>query len=1357
MPPHVSMPVPTRMLRLAFGIALGLALFATLRDLRPTDAAAGGPLEAGRWESMANGDRIARLLREGDEVWAATDGGGVLRWSLAEPGRRQYLAPQDGLRSNIVNDLARDASGTLWAATSRGLARLDPDSDRWQTLDPDSSPGMPSRRVTALLADPGGDLWIGFEQEWSPSLPHPRTGAAGAFAPGGLARFRPDENRWVETYQTTIITDLQGSRYASLPSDNITRLARGSDGILWIGTRPYFVWDRSACGDECGPEAGAWINSGGGLAAFKDGEWSRWMAADTSASCYPSHVTDLAPDVEGRVWVGTIGRGLLLIRSGMTVRGCNSGLAYYSRPRRSGIDGGLRGNTAWSVDVAPDGRVWIGTGEGSRIGQGIAVLDHRGTFTDSSACETCPSDDRWEYIDVDGLAGESDTLVTALVIAEDGAALIGTQDNRNGDGEGIRLYSPDSGGWQSLRFADGGLPSNHISAAAVNPISGDLWLSFKGRGAARFDGTRWQGWRMFGAGPKVAGVTLGSRAGFALLQVDIPDRATFDARFPVQPASVRIAGHPIVYTVKRFKDPAGNTPAYLELTPPLIQPVQIGDPVQLVDRGPASDSATQIGFTPDGAVWIGGRETIWLGENCPSSDRAKAECWLDGGISRFDGSHWRNYDQANSQVPDQEVQAVTVDRDGRVWVGTGDGGAEGDGIGVLDPASGTWTLYDRGTMPSDNRMGSNGISDFSIDPQTGDIWTGHHAVVQFQQNLGGGFDRRYVGGGVSRWNGQRWETWSKPAAPLAAFGVGGDIGAVLADRRNGRIWAGSWTGDDNFHWLLGFGINAALNWCPIDRCTNTEWQSKIWPGDGKVAALAADADGNVWAGTHREGVGIVPPVAGIKLYDGSDWFTVTDENSQLPFREITALAPDGDAMWVGALNAGLARWAPAAPPTATPSPRPRTATPRPSLEPSPTARSSNTPRPSATPPGACRPGLPCRLHLPLLAKQACLRCAPATPTPGRPSATPLRASATPGSTVGPSSTPRPSPTPSPTERSSATPTRIATGVTTPSSTPSRSATASATASPSASPSPTPTPIVGLAPIGTWTVYDPGPLARLPRKTLYDVQGTAPDNVWIVGADGTALFWDGTELIQETLPAQETLRAVQMLPNRRGFIVGDNGTVLEMRSGRWIRSNTNAVTDDWQGVSVIDTPDGLRGWLVGSGRGNRLFYDGSSWNTTGPDDRNTSHVYSGVAMLDPLHAVSIQSTGGGRLYDWTGERWWPGASVGPMRDIHVPGPGLGVMGGDNGSVYTLAESGSWSPMADKPVTRGTPIFSVHMLARDRIYASAGQTSLFAWDGTAWQTQRITGVAREVQGVWVSADGTEGWAVGTDGLLLRYQAP
>ena len=101
--------------------------------------------------------------------------------------------------------------------------------------------------------------------------------------------------------------------------------------------------------------------------------------------------------------------------------------------------------------------------------------------------------------------------------------------------------------------------------------------------------------------------------------------------------------------------------------------------------------------------------------------------------------------------------------------------ASGYGIGIYDPASDSWTLVNRASLPSGQRLGSNGITDLALDPETGDVWASHHSVVEWVQNIGGNWDRIFLGGGVSRWG--------------RTTGMGGPVGVLWSSSRRGAVGA----------------------------------------------------------------------------------------------------------------------------------------------------------------------------------------------------------------------------------------------------------------------------------------------------------------------------------------------------------------------------------------------------------------------------------------------------------------------------------------------------------------------------------------------------------------------------------------
>jgi hypothetical protein len=969
----------------ALAIALTAAAAATAVPVVPwatragaREAAEPSPL-GGQWQTFANGDRIRRVARQGAILWAGTEAGGLVRWDTAARTYRQYLHPQDGLPSNDVFDVEAMPDGSLWLATGGGLVRFDPAAGVRTVLTPDTSPGMPSRRATAIEVTPVGDLWVGFEQDWDPTLPPPETGAvAGAFRPGGLARYSPGAGTWGPAFHATISsTPGMPDHYASIPSENVTDVELTSDGILWVGTRPYLVWEPESCAPgTCTGRGGAWIASGGGLAGNLGDRWTQWLPAeDGGGSCYTSEVTDLAADAQGRAWVATRGRGVLVMRNGIESTAC-SRQARYER-ERTGVPG-LRGLTVWSVDVDDEGRVWIGHGDGAKTGRGVAILDHNGTLDDWS--EPWQGDDLWTFVDFDDVGGKTTAMVNALDVRGPGPHVMAARDDTDGDGFGIRLYDPASRAWTALRTADDGLPSNRVSSIAYDAPRDVTWFAFAARGVARHDGPtgRWDAWRAFENDAVVADVLSTAVEDDRRVRVSLGSKEEYDAAFPGPVRFARFGNDPTFYEVTAYGAQRGGEGPWVYVSPVLAADVRAGAVVYRVVRSVASDDARQIAIGPAGDAWIGGGLTIWRGgaqpgEDCPTFP----QCYLDGGLAHWDGTGWTVYNNTNSNLPRNgagavQVHAVAIDAGGRVWASTGDGRSVGNGIGVLDPATGKWTVHTYRTGLS----AGDGAADFDVDPSTGHVYSAHHPVTGFVTLPNGQIQQYFDGGGVARWNGASWRSWFKPAAAIRAFGDKGILEAVLVDRTNGRIWAGGWDGDPlTFHWLKGKDVDATVNWCPLASCGDGDWEPRVWPDDGTVATLALDSQGQVWVGTNRAGAGLAPPQAGVKLFSGGTWSTVTTYNSHLAGNEITALVRAGERMWVGTIQRGVSRYDPAPPPTPTVTP---TATPSPTSPATPTVTEETTPTPDGT------PGVT------------------ATPTP------------TPSATVAPSHTPTPSTTPSPT-------------------------------------------------------------------------------------------------------------------------------------------------------------------------------------------------------------------------------------------------------------------------------------------------------------------------------------------------------
>ncbi len=104
------------------------------------------------------GSPVTSILSDGaGGLWLGTDSGGLSHYTN---GRFTAYTVREGLADNIVNGLYRDASDTLWIATSAGLSRFkDGRFTSFTTKD-----GLSDDTIYSILEDGAGRLWIGCEK-----------------------------------------------------------------------------------------------------------------------------------------------------------------------------------------------------------------------------------------------------------------------------------------------------------------------------------------------------------------------------------------------------------------------------------------------------------------------------------------------------------------------------------------------------------------------------------------------------------------------------------------------------------------------------------------------------------------------------------------------------------------------------------------------------------------------------------------------------------------------------------------------------------------------------------------------------------------------------------------------------------------------------------------------------------------------------------------------------------------------------------------------------------------------------------------------------------------------------------------
>jgi ligand-binding sensor domain-containing protein len=414
---------------------------------------------------------VRDVIRWKGDWWFATCKG-LARYDV---GKDRMVGLNAPLPSPSVTALAVDDAGRLWAATGQWWDRdasfegkTDPggwtgggvaysaDGVAWTVLDTTS--GLSSNNVRDITVW-RGNVWVAMEPylRWQP--------------PGSDAGGDPEPGRWqaygggVARRDAATWTGFDGTTTVEL-SDN-ARLLAGDARALWVGT------------------------GGRGLVAFDGGRWKGLRDCGNPSRCIQdNYVTALAIGDDDAIWLGTArfngqGTGVnVLDARGTPLVDTDDAWTVV------GAADGLPGDLVHAILPEADATVWFGTAardpEARVHGRGLAhMLEDRATIETHSSQKIG-----------DGALPDND--VTA--IAQDpltGALWVGTAR------EGLAVRSL-SGRWTTHTRAStgGGLASDSIADILVEP-GGIVWVATRqqtfdakaGRwvdgGLSRFDGRSW--------------------------------------------------------------------------------------------------------------------------------------------------------------------------------------------------------------------------------------------------------------------------------------------------------------------------------------------------------------------------------------------------------------------------------------------------------------------------------------------------------------------------------------------------------------------------------------------------------------------------------------------------------------------------------------------------------------------------------------------------------------------------------------------------------------------------------------------------------------------------------------------------
>jgi ligand-binding sensor domain-containing protein/signal transduction histidine kinase len=315
-------------------IATSFSDFVDVSSARPSDTTSGvtgGTLafsfQSWQKEQGLPQNPVRALVQTHDGyLWVGNDDGLVRFDGL----RFVAFGIQEGIKCGPVSTLFEDHRGALWiGSTDGGLSCWQNNQiSTFTTRD-----GLPANSITALAEDAAGRLWVGTDAGlilWQNGKALPLN-AAETFKGRSITALFEDRQRqmWV---------GVKGMGVFQFVNDNFVQLTADSAEELLKDSHCLLV-------DQIGR---TWIAAGEDSVLCHEGDhWHHYRIPRNQAK---SHVSTLAEELNGTVWAGSTGGGLLQFKDG--------------KPTAVPAGSGLAGTLVESLLTDREGRLWVGTDAG---------------------------------------------------------------------------------------------------------------------------------------------------------------------------------------------------------------------------------------------------------------------------------------------------------------------------------------------------------------------------------------------------------------------------------------------------------------------------------------------------------------------------------------------------------------------------------------------------------------------------------------------------------------------------------------------------------------------------------------------------------------------------------------------------------------------------------------------------------------------------------------------------------------------------------------------------------------------------------------------------------------------------------
>lgn len=542
------------------------------------------------------------------------------------------LTARDGLLSNSVNAIIKDHCGLMWFATDDGLNKFDGTNFTVYRHQPGDSSSLRANEVLALHEDKSGNLWIGtsggglslYDRKKDIFLHFPLRDNAPQLPPNAVIMDISSDTSgkvWIAQFENLFVLD-PGNRH-------ITKIDLGA-GVIDLEAKKtpncLFV-DR---------QQQVWIGTTQGLYRYSPSTGAVKRIPNNKAGyTQPDNdIKAISQDSRGQIWVGSL-TGLYTLQPG------DAGITPYHLPVGAPFTGNKPVNC---IEPDKDNQLWIGTEEG------LVIL-----HTDTNTADYYLPDDANIY----SLTTQS---IKCAYIDKQGIYWLGTfRGGINKYDKNLSLFNFKPG----AIFHEYGRQSSIASAFAENS-EGNVFVGTDGGGLFEFNPQT----------DKIRPVNLPLPAGGSKTSV-IALHYSRDKKLYVGTYGLGLL----------IMNPSG------------------GGYKHLLKGGGADDLSCSDIF----CIREDSKGNVWVGTN-------------GGGVNVLkDNKVIARYSPLPRPLPNESklpfngyIRAIEEDAEGNIWVGS-----HGGGIGIFHPATGQWTIYNQ----NNSRLPGDKVQALLRDSR-GHMWAG---------------------------------------------------------------------------------------------------------------------------------------------------------------------------------------------------------------------------------------------------------------------------------------------------------------------------------------------------------------------------------------------------------------------------------------------------------------------------------------------------------------------------------------------------------------------------------------------------------------------------------------------------------